>query len=120
MSARDKVSSLLEEWRQQTLAETEALRARNWPAVRECHRAKDQLQALLQRIPEAREYAAEESGRQTVDELIALDLRNRDWLATQMAASKARQSQIEDNARNLQRLRKSYAGPSRSCWQSYS
>jgi hypothetical protein len=116
---RAGVLELLEQWRSQTVAESEALRALNWPAVRACHRAKEELQALLLPQLGSAPGGTEDQLRPVVEGLLALEARNRDWLAERRAALSARRLELNDSARNLQRVRNSYARLDASRWESY-
>ena len=136
MNAQDSLLLLLQEWRRQTLAEGAAIRAQNWPAVRECQRAKQELQTLLngvtsqhltfhQKTTEPAQQAALKCQMlrcdpKLVTELVALESANRGLLDEQKRTLKAEQEELAGNSRNLRRVRKSYAGPGQSHWQSYS
>ena len=125
MSARDPVIELLQEWRRHTLAETEAIRLRNWANVQACQDAKAELQELLSQNsnwPGGNPSAAApgEPLRKFVEEIIALESRNRDLLASQKAVLEAQRTELHDRSRNLQRVRHSYAPAAGSRWQSYS
>lgn len=127
MDARHPVFALLQEWPRQTLAETEAIRAQNWPAVAACQDAKAELQKLLSQHPAltlrtAAPAAADPDGplRKFVQEVLALEQSNRELVASQKAALEVRRLKLHDTSRNLQRVHHSYARAAGSRWQSYS
>jgi hypothetical protein len=111
---------LLEEWRQWTLAEASALRTRDWDQVAAAQQAKQRLRPVPPQAPEKAQPDDAARVRCLVDELVALETANRDWLATQTAGLQTRLSELQGTTRNLARLRSSYAGAHRSHWQSYS
>jgi hypothetical protein len=57
--------------------------------------------------------------RQQVQELIALEMRNHDWLSARKTALQQRGLELDGSARNLDRLRHSYAPTALGTWHSY-
>jgi hypothetical protein len=119
MSAREILPELLERWRTQTLAETAAIRAGNWCAVQECQRAKEDLQPRLQQALRAEGTGGSATLQQAIEELIAMEIQNREWLNVQRAGLQAQCTALNSDLRNLRKVRTSYGQPGSSCWQSY-
>jgi hypothetical protein len=119
MSTRQNLPDLLQEWRRQTLAETQALQRLDWPGVFACQLAKEELQSLLRQVLEAPTELPPGPLREQVQELIALEAHNRDWLAARKSALQAQGLELDGSARNLKRVRDSYARSALACWQSY-
>jgi hypothetical protein len=120
MNPPEPLPELLEEWRSLTLAEGAALRARDWSRANECQSAKQELQPQLARALAGVEPTGLESARPMITEIIALATANNEWLTGQKAVLKAHQLQLDENSRNLRRVRQSYSAPSPARWQSYS
>ncbi len=120
MSEGRPLLSLLQEWRQCTLAEGRALRALDWPGVKASQQAKRQLQAQLGLPLGGVQERLDPPVRLLVDELITLETANGEWIAAQAAARRSRLSELKGSARNLTRLRNSYSCRKYSHWQSYS
>lgn len=120
MNRPDPLPELLQEWRSLTMAEGKALRARDWPRANECQTAKQDLQPRLARALAILEPDGLESARPMITEIIALATANNEWITGQKEALKASQLQLDENTRNLRRVRQSYAAPSPARWQSYS
>jgi hypothetical protein len=127
MSARNSLLEWLEEWREWTLAEREAIKAQCWPSVRKCQQAKAQLQAalsgasVLPTYPKGEtEATAAKPLQNLLKEVVALEEQNRDQLARHKAEVQARTADLAQSARNLRRVRQSYAGRTDGFWQTYS
>jgi hypothetical protein len=116
---RESLLSLLAQWRAQTLEESQALQAQNWTAVRACQQAKQALQVRLLAASARPAVSTDTQLRPLIDELLALEARNRDWLADRQAALSNRRLELSESARNLHRLRRSYARQDQAGWQSY-
>jgi hypothetical protein len=119
MSTRQSLPDLLQEWHRHTLAETQALQQLDWPGVFASQLAKEELQTLLGRVLESPVQLPAGPLRQQVQELIALEMHNRDWLAARKTSLQARGIELADSARNLKRVRQSYAPSALGCWHSY-
>jgi hypothetical protein len=117
MSSTPQLAELLEVWRQQTVTEGAALRAGDWAAAQACQRAKEELQARLRQIPAGDEQ--EVQLRPMIQELVAMERGNRDWLASARAELGARCGELQEQSRVLKRVRGSYGRNQASSWQSY-
>jgi len=129
-SAREHLEEAYQTWRQLTEDEREAIQANNWTRVGECQSAKQHLQPEIIRLTdlahaECRDRHVSRAGldyqiRKTVSELIVLETQNASTLGELMASTKREKDELDESNRNLQRVRKSYASPTGSYWQSYS
>ena len=119
MSRRPNVPELLQEWHRHTLAEGQALRQLDWQGVFASQLAKEELQRLMSQVLESPAEVSDGPLRQQVQELIALEMRNHDWLAARKLALQQRGLELEGSARNLERLRHSYAPSALGTWHSY-
>jgi hypothetical protein len=120
----------LAEWRKLTDLESKAILSDNWQEVAEQQSRKAQLQEELGRVlalaratpsPQAHTSAAM-AGKfdSAVNELMALEMQNGDFLA---AKRKCRQAELERLAmtlRDLHGVRRAYGSSRGPHWQSYS
>jgi hypothetical protein len=124
MTPHQDLLTACEEWRALSESEGAALRAADWPRVAECQTAKRALQprinSLADRIQAGPDRPIEPRLRRLVDELIALETRNHEILASQRVAAEREQGALDRARRNLQRVHGSYAGARRPAWESYS
>jgi hypothetical protein len=130
MTARNTLLGLYEEWRVQTESEGEAIRAKDWSRVNQCQQAKLQLQPLIQDWTGAARREQQEQGRDTdalqrelrglLQQLAQAEVRNQKWLAQHQTALETRRVELQQTARNLGRVRRSYGLLNQSVWQSYS
>ena len=130
MTARDTLLRLYEEWRLQTECEGEAIRAKDWTKVSACQQAKHELEPLIldwtgaaRREQHQRGHeptALEQELRGLLQELMQAEQRNQKWLAQHQAALQTRRVELQQTARNLRRVRQSYAPRGHSVWHSYS
>ncbi len=130
MTARSTLLGLYEEWRLQTEAEGEAIRAHDWNRVSACQRVKQGLQPLIldwtgaaRREQQAQGEAAEgldQELRAVLQHLMQAENRNQAWLAQHQAAVQARRGELQQSVRNLRRVRQSDSPQLRPVWQSYS
>lgn len=118
MSARKQLPGLLHQWREQTRRETDALRRQDWTAVWACQHAKGQLRALIDQETSAGGDLPP-SLRPVVQEVIAAERQNIEWLGQQMKELQQQRLELEDSSRNLKRMRATYAHPQKHCWHSY-
>lgn len=110
---------LWQEWREWSQRERQAIMAEDWLELPRCHEAKSRLQC---QIGEASGTVELKHGPTAsfVHELIDLEQRNLALLKATRHRLQSQQEEFEASLRNLGRLRHSYAGSPRSCWQSYS
>jgi len=132
MNARDELAGLYEQWRRWTEAEGEAIRNGAWSQVTQCQEAKLQLQPQIARAAEQVQREAAPSTkpddltelpfRDFVNELIELEHRNLELLASQRQRAGREKDSLDRASRNLRQVHRSYA-PDRGGsghWQSYS
>jgi hypothetical protein len=120
MSPREHAARLLQQWRQMTRAESEAIQAAAWSRLLDIQSRKA---ALRQPLDEAyRQWqsggpavpataAAENPFRAQVARLIALEARNAQLLADRREKARQQQLHLERAAQNLRNVRRSYAPP---------
>lgn len=130
MSAKDRLFAAYDQWRDWSEKEGEAIRISNWPTVRECQRAKMELQPQILRFTENSRTEHQQTGadwsgtevalRKQVAELIALEMRNNDLLHEVRQTAQAEMLEISRNRRSVKQVHRSYAAPGASAWASYS
>jgi len=122
--ARAALLGHYEEWRSLSLSEGEAIRAGQWTQVEQLQARKRQLQefvaAGLGELPLAERDRLRAEFRLLVEELLALEARNREDLTRQREQLATRQRQTDQIALRLRQLRQSYGLASVTAWQSYS
>ena len=130
MQARTKLFTAYDEWRRWTELEGQAIEAANWPRVRECQDAKHRLQPLIicgndharrecDRLGLSR-GDMERDVRKVIGELIALETRNGEALASQRRQAEAEQTELDRAHTNLRRVHHSYGGRREAGWSSFS
>ena len=117
-------------WQYLTQEESAAITAANWALVLQHQTAKKNLQQETTSAKQRLEEIAERCGTgwtqlrgeflPKVEELIDLESRNLDLLATHLHQARARFQETNQAAFNLLQLRNAYAGGQDSIWQSYS
>jgi len=118
------------QWRVCTEHEGEAIARGDWRGVAAQQESKTHLRETIIRSTDRARQEWKSSGRdesefdgrvrQVVSELISLEARNADALATQRAAYTVQREELEVSRRNLQRIRASYGITPEACWQGYS
>jgi hypothetical protein len=117
-------------WRTLTLAEGEAIAAGQWQQVEDLEESKRQLQDLVRaRQRELRDectrcglnaVVVEEPFKSILHELIALEGRNDQALASQRQRNLARQEELQSATHTLRQVREVYTSKREAVWQSYS
>lgn len=130
MSAETLLFEALRKWRRLTESEGQSVRQRNWPAVLECQnglrRLQDDLAAHAQAAQSYWDQAGQEgaAGRTAfqrgVAEIVELQKRNMGWLEEQQRILSGRLQELENNSRNLRRVRSSYTVSAPAEWSSLS
>ncbi len=130
MNARRNLLAAYESWEQLTQAEGAAIQRDDWSRVQECQRTKLDLQKEiihLTEVAQAETIAAgldpqkiERDVRRIINELIALESRNSQWLAQRRDAAELARAELDQTAHNLRRVQKSYVPRSEAVWNSYS
>ncbi len=120
MSVQPSMLQFLEDWRRWTIEESQAILAQDWPRVRQCQHAKEIMQPLAPPPGKDEGHPPAEDLCHIVRELLAMEERNRDWLATRQADLAAKRCELEQGVRNLHRVRGSYVRSRQPSWQSYS
>ncbi len=130
MRARDLLAALYEDWRRLSEDEGQAISQGAWDLVDRCQTAKfelqariiaasDRLQAEWAESPDRR--AAEEPHfRQLVEQLICLESRNSERLASQRRTAEADRQALDKSTRSLRDIQRLYGGPRGPSWNSYS
>lgn len=130
MTARHNLLNLYQTWRELTEREGEAIRVAAWAQVSRVQEDKAKLQAQIidaterfqTEMLELHGYqGAEDSGlRSLLAELIQLEQRNGEWLATQRCQAEKERQELASTSRNLRQVHRAYATSSVSGWESYS
>ena len=119
MSAKSDLFGTYDAWREWTEAESDAIRQSDWPLVTRCQQTKQLLQSRIVSLTEEAEAESSLMGRDfsevqreiraVIQELILLETRNDEYMAEQCHAARTRGAELERAARNLQRVKGSYA-----------
>jgi len=128
MSAQEQLARLLQQWQQMTRAESEAIQAAAWPRLQAIQSDKARLQRPLSEA--MRQWKAQESSaprgalsdkpfRAAVSRLIALEEHNAQLVAARRQKARAQQLHLGRAARNLHRIKKSYAPAAPVAWSSW-
>ena len=118
------LESYCQQWRTLTASEGDAIRDGRWPEVQRLQDAKRQLQDFIRAAiralsPVQRERINAEL-RPLIEELICLEDRNRERLATQRQRLVVQRQQTDAAAQNLRQVRAAYSPPPSAVWHSYS
>ena len=126
----EQVHQVLAEWRRLTVAEGKAIREGNWEFVSECQRALSELRPKIEgltgrpskeeTIPPTIPPTRKTSSRATVLELIELQRKNLQSLEQRRQKLSSYIEELSRAGRNLRGLQRSYAGPTKASWSSYS
>ncbi len=130
MSARDYLHDLYGRWRSLTKQETEAIQIAAWSQVELCQVTKRELQnEIVQALEElqgelkfhgAKRADIEKEFRPLLEELIVLETRNGELLATQKQRNLRQQAEADRSTRTLRQVRGAYAPGNGPAWVSYS
>jgi hypothetical protein len=128
--ARHSLLSYYQQW--QTLTETEgnAIRSGDWTQVEQLQVTKRQLQKFIVAATRALRAEAESSGTSLsgierefcglVDQLIHLETRNCEEIATRRRQADADLALVEASRHHLRQVQRAYAPGREAIWQSYS
>jgi hypothetical protein len=116
--SESRLTSLLQEWHRLTLGEGEAIRSHNWTETTVCQELKANLRNEIDQISPSCEIG--DDLRRLIDEVIALESSNHEWLRNQRASLQHQQAELGGVSRNLKRVRSSYGIQQMSHWHSYS
>ncbi len=121
-SAPSDTIALLREWSRLTRAETAAIAAQDWEALRGHQEEKAALQQRLDQVlsTPSDTPAAPQAVRQLVGELYALEHENRTQLTLKIRKVKDQLATEDRSIHTLGQVRKAYAGTSHSSWGTYS
>ena len=130
MSRCPDLLSLFDRWRQLTELEGEGIRRADWNKVAACQEAKELLQRQISEVEtrlrqqtgltESDRAALDRLVRERGERLLALELRNREWLSAQKEATRLERAELEKSSRNLHQVQKAYGVGSVPLWHSYS
>jgi hypothetical protein len=117
-------------WRTLTIAEGEAIAAGQWQQVENLEESKRQLQELIRAVQHElraectgcglNAQAVEEPFKSILHELIVLEGRNDQSLASQRQRNLARQEELQSATLTLRQVREVYTTKREAVWQSYS
>lgn len=127
---RAALRAYYDQWRSLTEGEYEAIAAGNWHQVDQLQESKRQLQVFITGVTRELRSACEIAGvnaddveqefRKTVVELIRLESRNNQTVATLMQHAQAEKAELETAARTLHQVGRAYTPARESNWHSYS
>lgn len=112
--------TLLAEWRSLTEREGEAILKEDWKSVSEQQQRKEQLQEIIERAAKANGASGNARVNALVAEVMALETRNRDVLATKQQNRRDEIQRVTETTRNLRSVRRTYGEVPAQRWQSYS
>jgi hypothetical protein len=118
MDQRQRIATILKQWLEMTHAESQAIRAGDWPALKivQTDKAKLRLplgQAVEQWRAENPAQAATDPFRAEVNQLLALETQNGNLLAARKHRAQQKKRLLEYALFNLRRVRSTYAKPAR-------
>jgi hypothetical protein len=126
----EQLHQVLAEWRRLTVAEGRAIREGNWEFVSECQRALSELRPKIEGLtgrttqevtsPPTEPPTRKISSRATVLELIELQRKNLQSVEQRRQKLSSHIEGLSRAGRNLRGLQRSYAGPAKASWSSYS
>jgi hypothetical protein len=122
MSEPHHLAELLEEWRQTSELEGDAIQQGQWDKVARCQEHKTRLQALISSSGEATPgNIHQERFQQTVRELILLELRNSKIIDERREKLTFDKCRMRSACGNLRKVRSAYgAGHPSPIWNSFS
>jgi hypothetical protein len=129
MTAQQEMAGLFERWLKLTQAEAGAIENAAWSGLKEIQAAKDSLQKLLSDVkqrwnsenPRRASSPPEESPfYPVICRLLSMETRNAELLAGKIRQAQAEKKSLDDAARNLQNISKSYAKKTNGMWTCYS
>jgi hypothetical protein len=125
MEDRQSIAAILKQWLEMTHAESQAIQASDWPALRRVQADKAKLQPpLAQALEQWRannpDEAAANPFRAEVTQLLALETQNGNFLASRKHRAHQKKRLLEQALFNLRRVRSTYVKPGRQVLNSYS
>ena len=124
-----QLTQLLEHWQGLTQAETQAIEREDWGAVARQQRLKAGLRPEINRLreqqplkPSAQPASSPEEQRlrQVLQEVMLLETRNSESLATKRQIRRQELRRLNQAAHHLHGARRAYGRTPQHCWQSYS
>ncbi len=130
MIAKQHLVAAYYSWEQLTQAEGAAIQSDDWSRVSECQHTKQGLQKKIIHLTEAAQFECVAAGldskqlerylRRIINGLITLESRNSELLADRRQIAEIEKAHLDQSARNLRRVQKSYSPPADALWNSYS
>ncbi len=127
---RSALGTYYEEWRVLTEAEGSALEAGEWVEVEKLQETKRQLRIFIEGTRQELRGECQRCGVSArsiqqeylplIEQLLALENRNSQTLATRQNASFSEQQQLQQTTLTLHQIRQAYAPARPSLWESYS
>jgi hypothetical protein len=118
MDHRQRIATILKQWLEMTHAESQAIRAGDWPALKIVQADKAKLRAPLGEAVEqwraqSPAQAAADPYRAEVNQLLALETQNGNLLAARKHRAHQKKRLLEQALFNLRRVRSTYVKPAR-------
>jgi hypothetical protein len=137
MSASNELLELYQSWKQLTEREGKAIVSSNWPEVRRCQEAKQQLQPAIIRSTAAASATStratngpsdqepdqshlQKQIRAVINDLIQLENQNNAVLQERLASNEEARVELDHTAQRLRRVHGSYVPKPGSAWNQYS
>ena len=111
---------LLNQWKQRTDAEREAILAEDWGSLERNQTAKQQLQSTLSELMDSDSQAIDSSGLQSEwTQLIDAEQGNSDLLEKKMRENREELDSVDRKTKQLGQIRHAYTGSDQNYWNSY-
>ena len=122
MNEPASLGEMLQEWRQMGELEGAGIQSGHWDKVAQCQRRKSRLQEIITASLKSASDDSELKALQgAVRELIAMELRNSEWISQRRQALMDERARAQSASGNLRRVRSAYGEPSPlAVWNSYS
>ncbi|MBT5706376.1 MAG: hypothetical protein HOI66_08650 [Verrucomicrobia bacterium] len=112
---------LLNQWKQLTDAEREAILAEDWELLQRNQIAKQQLQSTLSDLMDSDSQAIDSTGFQSEwGQLIDAEQGNSDLLEKKMRENRKELGSVDRKTMQLGQIRHAYSGSDQNYWNSYS
>jgi hypothetical protein len=114
MEHRSRIAAILKQWQEMTRAETAAIQAGDWAALRKVQETKAQLRLPLgEAVEQWRSHNSSEAAanpfRDEVNQLLALETQNGNMIVARKHRAQEKKRLLEQALFNLRRVRSSYA-----------
>jgi hypothetical protein len=121
MNPAQEFPALLDQWRQLSEEEGNAISSGAWTQVEHFQSAKARLQPRITEVTQRIEPGVFQAQfRPLLDELMQLERRNSSLLEQKRSVAQEQERSLDRTQRNLRQIQKSYTPKVRTHWHSYS